>query len=115
MRNRINDFMNRLLLIFVVAVMLVMSCGSARAQIGAPIYGAVVSQSRGPVGGITVSLVHPTLGRSRPVFSQPNGYYFFPNVPPGQYYIEAYWGNELLYRGTVNYVGGSISYNIPLP
>ena len=93
------------------------ACGSARAQAGPPIYGTVVSQTRGgPVGGITVSLVHPTLGRNVPAFTQANGYYFFTNVPPGQtYYIEAYSGNKLLYRGTVDYTGGSISHDIHLP
>jgi len=83
------------------AIMVMMVCGDARSQIGPPIYGQVISQTRGPVAGVTVSLVHPTLGRSTPVFSQQNGAYFFANVPPGQtYYIEAYWGNTLLYRGS---------------
>jgi hypothetical protein len=106
--------MNARLLIFLVAGGI--ACASVPAQTGPPIYGQVVSQTRGPLSGITVSLVHPTLGRSTPVFSQSNGYYFFASVPSGQtYYIEAYWGSNLLYRGTVNYLGGSIPYNIPLP
>jgi hypothetical protein len=107
--------MNLRILILLVAIA-VTSCGAARAQFGPAIYGTVFSQTRGPISGVTVSLVNPTLGRSTPVFSQANGYYFFPNVPAGQnYYIEAYWGNQLLYRGIVNYWGGSIIYNIPLP
>jgi Carboxypeptidase regulatory-like domain len=107
--------MNPRLFIFLVA-MAVMAHGSARAQTGPPIYGMVISQTRGPVSGVSVSLVHPTLGRTTPAFSQANGYYFFTNVPPWQtYYIEAYWGNSLLYRGTVYYGGGSVPYNIPLP
>jgi|SRR5436190_1385754 len=107
--------MNPRLCIFLVA-MAVTVCGSARAQTGPPIHGQVVSQTRGPISGVTVSLVHPTLGRNTPAFSQANGYYFFTNVPPGQtYYIEAYWGDKLLYRGTVNYGGGSVTYNISLP
>ena len=86
-----------------------------RAQTGPPIYGQVISATRGPVAGVTVSLLHPSFGRSTPVFSQGNGAYFFSNVPPGQYYIEAYWGNTLLYRGVVNYMGGSMAFNISLP
>jgi hypothetical protein len=86
-----------------------------RAQTSPPIYGQVISQSRGPVAGVTVSLLHASFGRSTPVFTQANGTYFFSSVPPGQYYIEAYWGNTLLYRGVVNYAGGSIVFNIPLP
>ncbi|HYR23126.1 MAG TPA: carboxypeptidase-like regulatory domain-containing protein [Chthoniobacterales bacterium] len=103
----------------ILAAVSVLVCGSVavvRGQFNPPIYGQVISQSRGPVAGITVSLVHPTLGRSTPVFTQQNGSYFFANVPPGQtYYIEAYWGNTLLYRGVVNYYGGSVAFNIPLP
>ncbi len=106
--------MNVRLLILLV-IMAVATCGVTRAQTGPPIYGTVVSATRGPVSGVTVSLVSPALGRSTPAFSQPNGYYFFTNVPPGTYYIEAYWGNTLLYRGAVNYWGGSIAFNIPLP
>jgi len=101
--------------VFVLVIVAVIACGGMRAQTGPPIYGQVISQSRGPVGGLTVSLVHPTFGRSTPVFSQANGAYFFSNVPPGQYYVEAYWGNTLLYRGVVNYIGGSLAVNIPLP
>ncbi len=108
--------------IFIIAttIMVVTICNNVRSQInmpGPPISGQVFSQARGgPVGGVTVSLVNPMLGRSVPVFSQPNGYYFFTNVPAGQtYYIEAYWGNTLLFRGTVPYQGYSIVYNIPLP
>jgi carboxypeptidase family protein len=102
--------------LFIFLIAAITAFGAVRAQTGPPIYGQVISQSRGPVAGITVSLVHPTLGRSTPVFSQPNGYYFFSNVPVGQtYYVEAYWGNTLLFRGTVSYGGGSVPYNIPLP
>src|SRR6516165_9343061 len=89
-----------------VGMALLVTCGSARAQ-GGParaqggpaIYGKVTSQTHGPVGGVTVSLVNTTLGRNTPAFTQPDGSYFFRNVPAGQtYYIEAYWGNKLLYR-----------------
>jgi len=108
--------MNRRLLIFVLVMIAVMAYGNACAQTVAPIYGQVISQTRGAVSGVTVSLVHPTLGRSTPVFTDSQGHYFFANVPSqGTYYVEAYWGSKLLYRGTVNYSGGSVSYNIPLP
>ena len=105
-----------LFFIGLTAVLALVQNPIVRAQLSPPIYGQVISQSRGPVGGVTVSLVHPSLGRSTPVFSQQNGYYFFSNVPTGQtYYIEAYWGNTLLYRGVLNYYGGSVVFNIPLP
>src|SRR6266480_4289443 len=105
--------MNLRLLIFLVAITLITPCGNLRAQIAPPIQGTVFSYSRGPISGVTVSLLHPTLGRTTPVFTQAGGYYFFTNVPPGQtYYIEAYWGNQLLYRGTVYYSGGSVTHDI---
>jgi hypothetical protein len=107
----------RRIFICLVLIIITIDCSEIRSQIGPPIYGTVVSQSRqAPIGGVTVSLVSPTLGRSTPVFTQPNGSYFFTNVPAGQsYYIEAYWGNTLLYRGVVNYWGGSVAFNIVLP
>lgn len=100
--------------IFLIMMLFAVS-QKAFSQTGPPIYGQVISATRGPVAGVTVSLLHPNFGRSTPVFSQQNGAYFFSNVPPGQYYIEAYWGNTLLYRGVVNYIGGSMPFNIPLP
>jgi|ERR1700730_71493 len=100
--------------IFPVLMLFVLS-QTALTQTGPPIYGQVISATRGPLAGVTVSLLHPNFGRSTPVFSQGNGAYFFSNVPPGQYYIEAYWGNTLLYRGVVNYMGGSVPFNITLP
>jgi hypothetical protein len=107
----------RLLIIFVA--MAVAACSSARAQTGltsTPIYGTVTSKTRGPISGVSVSLVHPTLGRNPPAFTDAKGYYFFTNVPPGQtYYIEAYWGNKLLYREKLDYQGGSVPHNISLP
>jgi hypothetical protein len=109
--------MNLRLFSFLVAMTVMAVCGSAHAQGGPPIHGTVISQSRGgPVSGITVSLVHPTLGRTTPVFTQADGYYSFTNVPPGQtYYIEAYLGDKLLYRQTVDYKGGSVPHDISLP
>jgi hypothetical protein len=106
-----------LLLIAVAATVLV---GGSHAQFanGPPVWGFVFSQSQGrPVGGITISLVHPQMGRSSPAFSASNGYFFFANVPPSntQYYIEAYWGMQLLYRGMIMYQGGSRQFNIQIP
>jgi hypothetical protein len=82
-----------------------------------PISGFVHSAQFGPVAGVTVSLVHPMIGRSSPVFTGPTGGYFFSNVPVQSqpYYIEAYWGNQLLYRGILAYVGAPVRLDIPLP
>jgi hypothetical protein len=62
-------------------------------------------------------LVHQVLGRGAPVFSGPGGNYGFYNVPPRQepYYIEAYWGQQLLFRSMLYYKGGSVRFDIRLP
>ena len=107
-----------LLRVLLPVVMAVSEPGTAGAQMpGPPISGVVISDQRGPVGGVTISLVHPAVGRSSPALSAPNGAYFFANVPPHAqpYFIEAYWGNQLLYRGQVRYQGGSVRFDIRLP
>jgi hypothetical protein len=109
--------MNPLRIAALVIVGLLAS-SETRAQIPAPpISGVVVSAQHGPISGVTVSLVHPVIGRSSPAFTGPNGYYFFNNVPPQSqpYYIEAYWGNQLLFRGVLSYAGPPVQFNIPLP
>src|SRR5215212_7612449 len=65
--------------------------------------GYVKDQEFQPLRGVTTYLVHPTKGRSQPVFTDASGYYAFPNVPPApdSYYIEVYWGRNLLYRVSV--------------
>ena len=56
-----------------------------------------------PVPGVTVSLVHPRIGRGAPSLTDTRGHYFFVNVPmqPDPYYIEVYWGTELLFRNII--------------
>lgn len=62
-----------------------------------------VTRQNAPVPGVTVSLVHPAVGRSSPSVTNPLGYYYFVNVPLRQdpYYIEVYWGTQLLFRNVV--------------
>ena len=79
-----------------------------------PIFGQVISLQRGLIAGVTVSLVHPVAGRSQPATSGQNGFYSFGNVPPQAtpYFLEAYWGNQLLFRQQVLYQGGSVQCDI---
>ena len=110
--------MKRFIIIFAITAMSVVGTGTPRAQgIAPPVSGVVISNQRGPLGGVTVSLVHPVVGRSAPSFSAPNGTYYFTGVPPQAqpYFIEAYWGNQLLFRGQVLYQGWPVQFNIPLP
>ena len=46
-----------------------------------------------PAGGITVTLNHPTFGRSSPSTTGSDGMYYFYNVPFGDYYLEVWISN----------------------
>ncbi len=56
-----------------------------------------------PAPGLTVSLVHPRLGRSAPAISDGNGTFTFYEIPimPTQYFIEVYWGGRLIFRNAI--------------
>lgn len=109
--------MKRVVLIFLAALFCL--CNVKAQWLGPPpsISGVVYSARTGALPGVTVSLVHPYVGRSRPSISDVYGIYSFPGVPPqaDPYYIEAYWGNTLIYRNLVTYRGGSIRVDIRLP
>jgi hypothetical protein len=109
--------MNALRIAAFVIVSLLGLTGAPAQMPSPPVSGIVASAQHGPIAGVTVSLVHPGIGRSSPAFTAPNGYYFFKNVSPQSqpYYIEAYWGNQLLFRGVLNYTGSPVQFNIPLP
>ncbi|MGH6754446.1 MAG: carboxypeptidase-like regulatory domain-containing protein [Solimonas sp.] len=70
------------------------------------------AQNNQPAPGLTVSLVHPMLGRSAPTFTNQFGQFFIPNVPlrNDPYYLEVYWGQALIYRDMVGVNG-----NVMLP
>lgn len=108
--------MKRNLLTFLSALLFCCNLPAQTAPLP-PVGGIVFSRTNGVLPGVTVSLVHPEVGRSSPAVSNMQGVYFFGNVPshPHPYYIEAYWGNTLIYRGVVSYKGGSIQFNIELP
>jgi hypothetical protein len=56
-----------------------------------------------PAPGLTVPLWHPALGRSAPAVTDAYGRFLFYGTPimPAPYYIEVYWGYQLIYRATV--------------
>jgi hypothetical protein len=88
--------------------------GSAQAQ-GVSVYGTVTNAFGQPVPGITVSLFHPQFGRSFPAYTDGFGRYTMYAVPvhPTPYYIEAYWGNQLIYRAPIS-VAGPVMWHIRL-
>ena len=65
--------------------------------------GRVTNGSFEPIPGLTVFLVHPAEGRSRPRITDARGRFVFQGVPyvDDEYYLEVYWGDELMYRSAV--------------
>jgi len=56
-----------------------------------------------PAPGLIVSLAHPYLGRSAPASSDEFGRFTLIGIPIDRepYFIEVYWGQELMYRDTI--------------
>ena len=94
--------------LFLSVWMALVLASTASAQPAVPsLDGYVKDQQFQPLRGLTAYLVHPTIGRSQPVFTDANGYYEFSNIPPAPdpYYIEVYWGRTLMYRVSVSVDG----------
>src|SRR2546429_538789 len=92
--------------------------GQLNAQVGqvAFIEGTVVNAELQPLPGVTVSLAHQVLGRSTPVTTNLAGYFSFTNIPihPMPYYIEIYWGDQLIYRNIFAVYRPYYSYTMTL-
>ncbi len=76
-----------------------------------PVQGTVIkAQVNTPVPGLTVSLVHPRLGRSTPATTNRFGQYFFYNIPaqPEPYFLEVYWGQQLVFRTALRINGPTL-------
>jgi hypothetical protein len=85
---------------FIFLFLFILGISSSYSQMGVgSVQGQVLNQNRMPIPGLTLFLVHPSLGRSHPVFSDNMGGFIFYNIPFQQrYYLEIYWGNRLIYR-----------------
>ncbi len=73
-----------------------------------PVQGTLIARRTGtPAPGLMVSLIHPVLGRSAPSFSDAYGHFGWMAIParPEPYYIEVYWGQNLIYRQPVRIAG----------
>lgn len=88
---------------FITLIMLLALVMDASAQVGF-VSGEIRTRSNQPIPGLTVSLVHPVVGRI-PSTSITNaaGRFFIDNVPQRSdpYYLEIYWGKTLRFRNTV--------------
>jgi len=85
--------------LFAVCLGMLVRSNSALAQT-VQLSGTVTNQTGQPLPGLTISLVHPIVGRSFPVISDPSGHFNFRNISVQQdsYFIEISWGPTLLYR-----------------
>lgn len=94
--------MKRTLILIIGLCIFLIFFGTAFAQVGS-LAGIVVNQLNYPIPGLTVSLVHPSIGRSYPSITDNLGRFLFSNVPlrNDPYYIEIYWGSTLMYRNTI--------------
>jgi len=93
------------LIVLLVATVLAPAAASAQTELG--LDGHVKGDDSRPIRGLAVYLVHPTLGRSPPSFTDADGYFSFREVPsaPDPYYLEVYWGRTLMYRVSVRIDG----------
>jgi len=85
--------------IFILGLTVLLGEASSQTSAGT-VDGLIINAQSVPIPGLTVYLVHPIVGRSYPCITDNYGHYIFYNVPlrPDPYYIEVYWGKELLYR-----------------
>ena len=89
---------------YAVALFLILALGAAaeaQKANGAVVTGTVVDRQGRQAPGLMVFLVTQH-ARTGPVTSDRNGQFFFTRVPLGQvYYVEVYWGKDLMYRKPV--------------
>jgi hypothetical protein len=76
-------------------------------QAGASVQGQLISRTQVPVPGVTAFLVHPVLGRSAPSVTDASGRFGWGFIPirPEPYFLEIYWGPNLIYRQPVQISG----------
>jgi hypothetical protein len=74
----------------------------ARAQNSvAPVAGVILDNRSGTgAPGLTAYLIHPVLGRSAPTLTDADGHFGWAAIPMRSepYYLEIYWGKNLIYR-----------------
>ena len=94
------------------AIALLLLSSQAHGQ-GVLVSGTVTDRFGRPVPGVAVSLIHPQFGRSAPAFTDGFGQYSLWSIPPNSapYFIEVYWGYQLIYRQQL-VVGGPLIWNI---
>ncbi len=92
-------------LVFLISILIISFHLYAQYRPTTAVQGGFCSAQNGgkPIPGLMVSLVHPKLGRSSPAYTNQYGYFQMFNIPLDQvpYYIEVYWGQELIFRDQI--------------
>jgi hypothetical protein len=81
---------------------------AAQGLASVPVQGQFIDGRTGrPVPGLTVSLIHPRLGRSAPAYTDASGRFGWQSIPLQQapYFLEVYWGRNLIYLQPVTVRG----------
>src|SRR5687767_835791 len=90
--------------VLALALSLVLAPGAIGQSPVAPV-GGVILDNRTGMGapGLTASLIHPQLGRSAPTLTDAGGHFEWSAIPVRSepYYLEIYWGSNLIYRQQV--------------
>ena len=90
--------------VLVLALGLIMPLRAFAQGPSASVEGIVLDNRTGlGAPGLTASLIHPQLGRSAPSLTDADGHFEWAAVPvqPDPYYLEIYWGPNLIYRQQV--------------
>jgi hypothetical protein len=86
----------------ILVIFVLLAAGAYAQPRSASLGGAVIDRQGRPVPGLTVSVVSMQSGRSAPRVTDQAGQFLFANIPAGQsYYLEIYWGRQLMYRTRV--------------
>lgn len=93
--------------LFLLSIFLVIFNANAAGLDGVNVSGGFCSAQNGaPMPGVTVSLLHPQLGRSAPSTTNIKGRFDITNIKPHPqpYVIEVTWGAQIIYSATVRVV-----------
>lgn len=96
-----------LFLLFLICTLLPLH-SRAQQPAFAPVQGQILDgRTNSPAPGLMVSLVHPVLGRSAPTFTNGYGQFGWNAIPlrPEPYYLEVYWGPNVIFRQPLQVYG----------
>jgi hypothetical protein len=72
--------------------------------------GQVINKQNRPIPGLTISIVNTTAGRSTPSITDAGGNFLISNIPlvNQKFYLEIYWGKDLIYRNLISIVKDTV-------